>query len=146
MRNGEASVFNGCPFLFSLLPPLEKEQKADSDDDPGIGDIERGPMIVPDIEVEKIDDTTMKDSVEKVSRRPPENEGQRIELARFRHFLFMAVIENREQGQRGKENEPSLMGFVLGLRKEAKHDPGVPHGDDPEKMGNDVSVSPDRNF
>ncbi len=142
----ETSAFNCCPSLFSLLSPLEEEQEADSHDDAGVGDIECRPMIVPDIKIQKIDDTPVLNSVEQITCRSPENEGQGIEFGRACPFFFMAVEKNPKQSKCGKKDEPSLMGCVLALGKEPEHNSCIPHGHDPEKMGNDVGIGSDRNF
>ncbi len=66
-------------------------------------------MMVPDIEVEKVDDTSMKNPVHKVSRRSSEDEGQRIEFGRIRGLLSSAVVKERDDGQKGEEDESSLV-------------------------------------
>lgn len=56
----------GYPFLFFSFNPLKDEQQGDAYDNSRVGHVEGIPMMVLNIEIQKIDNPSMKDSVQQI--------------------------------------------------------------------------------
>src|SRR5947209_19109859 len=77
MRRQSLRCLGGDDFLLLGMFLHVEEEEADADADGAVGDVERGPVVVADVEVEEVDDVAEAEAVEEVADGAAADGGQR---------------------------------------------------------------------
>ncbi len=107
----------------------------DSDGDTGVRDIKSRPVVPTYIDIQKIDDFFIDDTIDQIADRSTENQNQSPVYELPPSGRLMKKYQDRTQGHCRKTDENQTLDIRIIIRKQSKSHSGVSDMGDRKKLG-----------
>lgn len=129
-------TINWKPSPFLLVEEPGQQKEADPDDYSRISHIKGRPVVAAKIKIEKIHHRAITDPVQKITDRPPADQGKDDEIEPSFLTVLLKGKENEKQGSAGDADKKRYPPGRVGAGKQTEGGPGVMEIGQIEKTGN----------